>query len=73
MTKTTTTTGATTISPNKFIAMTMSIRSLLLLFLGVIVVTVSAGTNQEGLDFLSKKSTEDGVVKLDSGLMYKGE
>jgi hypothetical protein len=54
--------------------MTMSIRSLLFLFLGIVMVaTVSAGTNQAGLDFLAKKSLEDGVVKLDSGLMYKGK
>lgn len=48
-------------------------RFLFLVFLGVLVATVSAGTNQEGLAFLAKKATEDGVVKLDSGLMYKGK
>jgi hypothetical protein len=53
--------------------MTMSIRSLFFFFLFVIVATISAGTNQEGLDFLAKKATEDSVVKLESGLMYKGE
>jgi Domain amino terminal to FKBP-type peptidyl-prolyl isomerase len=53
--------------------MTLSIRSLILLFVGVLIATVSAGTNQEGLDFLAKKATEEGVVKLDSGLMYKGK
>uniref|UniRef100_A0A7S1VTK7 peptidylprolyl isomerase n=1 Tax=Grammatophora oceanica TaxID=210454 RepID=A0A7S1VTK7_9STRA len=35
------------------------------------VATALAGTNQEGLDFLSKKGTEEGVVKLPSGLLYK--
>eukprot|EP00934_Nitzschia_sp_Nitz4_P005695 Nitzschia sp. Nitz4//scaffold35_size145790//120754//121414//NITZ4_003053-RA/size145790-processed-gene-0.214-mRNA-1//1//CDS//3329549193//5685//frame0 len=47
----------------------LSLRSVLL-FLSLIVF-VSAGTNQAGLDFLAKKATEEGVVKLDSGLMYK--
>lgn len=28
---------------------------------------VSAGTNQEGLDFLAKMKKEDGVVELPSG------
>jgi hypothetical protein len=46
------------------------IRSFFLLL--TIIATVSAGTNQEGLDFLAAKVKEEGVVKLDSGLMYKG-
>jgi hypothetical protein len=49
----------------------MSFRSIFL-FLVLAVAAVSAGTNQEGLAFLAKKATEDGVVKLDSGMMYKG-
>lgn len=32
---------------------------------------VSAGTNAEGVAFLAKKATEEGVVKLPSGLLYK--
>ncbi|OEU16630.1 FKBP-type peptidyl-prolyl cis-trans isomerase,putative [Fragilariopsis cylindrus CCMP1102] len=48
----------------------MSFRSIFL-FLVLAVAAVSAGTNQEGLAFLAKKATEDGVVKLDSGMMYK--
>lgn len=32
---------------------------------------VSAGTNQEGLDFLAKMKTEEGVIETPSGLLYK--
>ena len=32
---------------------------------------VSAGTNQEGLDFLAKMKKEDGVIETPSGLLYK--
>ncbi|VEU43616.1 unnamed protein product [Pseudo-nitzschia multistriata] len=46
-----------------------SSRSILLLI--ALVVAVSAGTSKEGLEFLAKKATEEGVVKLESGLMYK--
>mmetsp|Transcript_11718 Transcript_11718/g.33685 ORF Transcript_11718/g.33685 Transcript_11718/m.33685 type:complete len:151 (+) Transcript_11718:204-656(+) len=46
-----------------------SLRSVVLFL--ALVITVSAGTNKEGLAFLAKKSAEEGVVKLDSGLMYK--
>jgi hypothetical protein len=49
----------------------MSFRSIFL-FLVLAVAAVSAGTNQEGLAFLAKKATENGVVTLDSGMMYKG-
>ena len=49
----------------------MSFRSIFL-FLVLAVAAVSAGTNQEGLAFLARKANEDGVVKLDSGMMYKG-
>ena len=48
----------------------LSIRSLLI-FLAGLIATVSAGTNQEGLAFLKAKETEEGVVKLESGLLYK--
>merc|ERR1719162_871924 len=41
------------------------------LFFALAVVAISAGTNKEGLAFLTKKATEDGIVKLDSGMMYK--
>lgn len=45
-----------------------SIRSILfLLFLAI--TSVAAGTNAEGLAFLEKKKTEDGVVTLPSGLL----
>merc|ERR1719327_2107683 len=47
-----------------------SVRSILMT-LALLVVAVSAGTNSEGLAFLAKKKTEEGVVTLDSGLMYK--
>uniref|UniRef100_A0A7S4ACN8 peptidylprolyl isomerase n=1 Tax=Pseudo-nitzschia australis TaxID=44445 RepID=A0A7S4ACN8_9STRA len=46
-----------------------SFRSVVLLL--ALVIAVSAGTNKEGLAFLAKKAAEEGVVKLDSGLMYK--
>lgn len=48
----------------------LSLRSLFLFFI-VAVVSVAAGTNQEGLAFLAKKENEEGVVKLASGLLYK--
>lgn len=48
----------------------ISLRSLFL-FLVFTIASVVAGTNQAGLDFLAKKATEEGVVKLPSGLMYK--
>jgi FKBP-type peptidyl-prolyl cis-trans isomerase len=47
-----------------------SLRSLFLFFV-VAVVSVAAGTNKEGLAFLAKQETEEGVTKLASGLMYK--
>jgi len=47
----------------------LSFRSALIFL--ALLVAVSAGTNKEGLAFLAKKSTESGVVKLESGLMYK--
>ena len=43
----------------------------LLIFIAILIATVSAGTNQEGLDFLRAKEAEEGVVKLESGLLYK--
>ena len=49
---------------------TTMIRSLFL-FLSLFTTLVAAGTNQEGLDFLAKMATEPGVVKLESGLLYK--
>ena len=48
----------------------LSIRSLFLFFTFA-VTSVMAGTNQAGLDFLAQKATEEGVVKLPSGLLYK--
>lgn len=47
----------------------ISLRSFLVFL--TLLVAVSAGTNKEGLAFLAKKADEPGVVKLDSGLMYK--
>jgi FKBP-type peptidyl-prolyl cis-trans isomerase FklB len=43
----------------------------LFLFFTIAVVSVAAGTNQEGLAFLAKKETDAGVTKLASGLLYK--
>mmetsp|Transcript_33998 Transcript_33998/g.48308 ORF Transcript_33998/g.48308 Transcript_33998/m.48308 type:complete len:106 (+) Transcript_33998:238-555(+) len=37
----------------------------------LLLVSALAGTNSEGLAFLSVKEKEEGVVKLPSGLMYK--
>ena len=37
----------------------------------IILAVVSAGTNQEGLDFLAKMKQAEGVVELPSGLLYK--
>lgn len=44
------------------------LRSLIFLLL---LAFAAAGSNKEGLAFLAKKEKEEGVVKLDSGLMYK--
>lgn len=41
------------------------------LFLLISSTSVWAGTSEEGLAFLAKKKAEDGVVELESGLMYK--
>jgi hypothetical protein len=49
----------------------ISFRSFLFLLVSF-AAAVSAGTNSAGLEFLAKKAAEPGVVKLDSGLMYKG-
>jgi len=47
------------------------IRSIFFLLLSSLLVSlVAAGTNAEGLAFLAKKETEEGVVKLPSGLLY---
>ena len=46
------------------------LRKLIVLFLSLIIF-VSAGTSPEGLAWLADKAKEDGVVKLDSGLLYK--
>ena len=46
-------------------------RSFFALFSAFLLAVVSAGTNEEGLAFLAKKATEEGVVKLPSGLLYK--
>eukprot|EP00529_Nitzschia_sp_RCC80_P035902 CAMPEP_0113482048 /NCGR_PEP_ID=MMETSP0014_2-20120614/22720_1 /TAXON_ID=2857 /ORGANISM="Nitzschia sp." /LENGTH=158 /DNA_ID=CAMNT_0000375557 /DNA_START=23 /DNA_END=499 /DNA_ORIENTATION=- /assembly_acc=CAM_ASM_000159 len=42
------------------------------LLVGLFLTTyVSAGTNAEGLKFLAAKEQEEGVVKTESGLLYK--
>jgi len=48
-------------------------RSLLLFIVSAVslIATAHAGTNPEGLTFLAKKESEDGVVKMPSGLLYK--
>jgi FKBP-type peptidyl-prolyl cis-trans isomerase len=48
----------------------LSIRALLLFFFAAIS-SVAAGSTAEGLAFLNVKKTEEGVVSLPSGLMYK--
>mmetsp|Transcript_23527 Transcript_23527/g.26795 ORF Transcript_23527/g.26795 Transcript_23527/m.26795 type:complete len:153 (+) Transcript_23527:97-555(+) len=42
-----------------------------LFFFVFLIVGALAATSEEGLKWLSVKATEEGVVKLDSGLMYK--
>ena len=37
----------------------------------LLLAVVSAGTNQDGLDFLAKMKTEEGVIETASGLLYK--
>jgi FKBP-type peptidyl-prolyl cis-trans isomerase FklB len=50
--------------------LTMFRRILFFIAASLLLLTVFAGTNQEGLDFLASKAQEEGVVKRDSGLMY---
>jgi Domain amino terminal to FKBP-type peptidyl-prolyl isomerase len=46
------------------------IRSVLFFLISALLVNLSlAGTNAEGLAFLAAKETEEGVVKLPSGLL----
>lgn len=46
------------------------IRSVLFFLISSLLVNLSlAGTNAEGLAFLASKEKEDGVVKLESGLL----
>jgi FKBP-type peptidyl-prolyl cis-trans isomerase FklB len=42
-----------------------------LLTLAFLLVSVLAGTTQEGLEWLANKEKEEGVVKRESGLLYK--
>ena len=42
-----------------------------LTFLSANLLSYTLATNEEGLAFLEKKDTEEGVVKLESGLRYK--
>lgn len=51
--------------------MVVSFRAFLLIVVAF-VATASAGTNPAGLEFLAKKAAEPGIIKLESGLMYKG-
>lgn len=39
--------------------------------LAFLLVSALAGTTQEGLDWLAEKEKEDGVIKRESGLLYK--
>jgi len=48
------------------------IRTVLFFLISSLLVNLSlAGTNAEGLKFLAAKEKEEGVVKLESGLLYK--
>jgi len=50
----------------------MSFQSIVFFLALILVTTVLAGgTSKEGLAFLAKKEKEVGVVKLDSGMLYK--
>mmetsp|Transcript_3984 Transcript_3984/g.8468 ORF Transcript_3984/g.8468 Transcript_3984/m.8468 type:complete len:153 (-) Transcript_3984:220-678(-) len=51
----------------------LSARAVLSSLLSILLLASSAlaGTNEEGLKYLASKEKEDGVVKLESGLMYK--
>jgi len=51
--------------------MTMFARALIVLVVALFA-SVQAGTNEEGLKFLAAKAKEEGVVTLESGLLYKG-
>ena len=47
--------------------------TLVFVIVGLILVSaVHAGTGADGLKFLEAKKLEDGVVALESGLLYKG-
>lgn len=52
--------------------LTATMYYLALLFLALLIANVHAGTNAEGLKYLAAKEKEEGVVKLPSGLLYKG-
>jgi hypothetical protein len=47
-------------------------KSFFFLIVALIAAFTHAGTNEEGLKFLAAKEKEEGVVKLPSGLLYKG-
>lgn len=59
------------ISIHKSSTILISFFALVFGILSFHVHPVSAGTNAEGVAFLAKKATEEGVVKLPSGLLYK--
>ena len=40
-------------------------------FITLLIALVSAGTSPEGLAWLAEKAKEDGVISLESGLLYK--
>ena len=54
----------------RFLLSSLSIISVLFA-LSSLIQTADAKTSEDGLSFLAKKEQSDGVVKLDSGLMYK--
>jgi FKBP-type peptidyl-prolyl cis-trans isomerase len=45
--------------------------SLVAALMALLVSCVAAGTNPEGIQWLATKKTEQGVVALPSGLLYK--
>ncbi len=54
-----------------YFLLTMFDRQLFVLAFLLFCALALAGTTQEGLDWLAKKEKEDGVIKRESGLLYK--
>ena len=51
----------------------MTSKTLLVTLLAVLLALAHAGTRPEDLKWLQAKKEGEGVVTLESGLMYKGE